>query len=154
MSRYKDLHLAYIGVKTANAQYWNELRQMIKSIGSEFSSYLDVGKDLIDVAGTKRPAVMIGAAGENSSFKTWSVDTLPKDGSAITFALCLSFPYAADAEPKPEFVYELSIWKDAKGYWVKRVDAPSESFFGPEFTQLFDKLISETAASISKARRL
>lgn len=153
MSRYEDLRQVYAEVKDANDHYWHELRDMIRNIGTEFSSYLDVGKDLIDVAGTKKSAVTIGAVGENSTLKPWAIDSLPKKDGSIEFALCLSFPYAADAEPKPEFVYELSIWRDSKGFWVKRAGWFDESFFGPSFTGLYEHLISATAATILEARR-
>lgn len=154
MSRYEDLQKIYGDAVTANDQYWHELRQMIVRIRSDFSNYLGVGSDPIDVAGVKRPIVAIGNVDEQSNFKNWSIDSLPKQGSSIAFSLCLSFPYASDAEPRPDFVYELLISKTEEGYLVVRPGWQDETFIGPQFNALFDHLISATSASIQKACRL
>ncbi|TDV44414.1 hypothetical protein EC919_11486 [Pseudomonas graminis] len=154
MSRYEDLHRVYNEVKESNDEYWRDLRRMIDSIRSDFSNYLDVGNDVINVAGVTRPIVAIGVSAEDGAFKNWATNSLPKQDSSIAFALCLSFPHAADAEPKPEFVYDLMIKKDVQGYWVIIPGWQDESFCGPAFTKLFDRLISLTGATIENARRL
>lgn len=154
MSKYEGLLELYIGAKEANDQYWFELRQMISRIRTAFSAYIGAGDDLINVGNTQRPVVAIGRLAEDSTFKAWAVDSLPKRGAIIEFALCISFPYAADAEPQPEFVYGLSIARSSEGFLVSRPGYVDEPFLGPPFTELFDHLVSSTEMSIKESRRL
>ncbi|KFE51117.1 hypothetical protein [Pseudomonas syringae] len=153
MSKYAELTSHYNEVAHANEVYWDELRQMIKRVKADFSTYLGVGSEPIMVGGRQQPAVTVGKMDEDGDLLKWSVDALPKLGNGIEFALCLGFASSAASEPGPAFTYNLTITKSPAGFLVRPVEGAGDGFIGPTFEELFEYLIKRTAEAITGSRR-
>lgn len=158
MASFEELQNAYNQAAQAHNAYWSNVTAGAQQLVKSFAEYLRVNSDQkVDVYGSAPlPVLTVGYIERGEKFDHRPYQNLPRKGDSMSFALRIVFGGDASGEVPIDAVFQLSIQQgeELDIFVVELIDdLENETFRGPSFYPLFDRLTQLALEKIATAQR-